>query len=237
MQGQIWVAQKPGRGSKIPYPAKEGYTRIDVTSGSGNKLVFCNEKVPATQMSPLYLGPEHQRFENTWQYSKVYPQLGHWDTERECPTPAWTHWKLKGFTKTAGKRKKGIRTPPEVSTLRKKFRETGAPWTPRCSWWNNEPLDYIEARKKIYVPLYAQMVVETDAFKACRAMLDEGKKLLIIDLDGPPLDAYPNGAEVTRDFIAEKLNDPSHPFGHGYVVAALLAGINPVPVVEWPQTE
>lgn len=239
----VWVASKPGRGSKTAYPEKKGFLRVDVTSGSGNKFTVDKKKVSATQMSPLFLGPvqdyaglQAERFENLWQFSKVYPQLGHWDSVREQPTEAWTEWKKKGYKKLKpekrGRLAKGIRTPAEVSKLRKKFRETGAPWTPRCSWWDGAELGYIDARKRIYVPLYARLVVETDAFKALQNLVAAGKKLLIIDLDGPPLSRHPDGICVTEASIVGALNDPSYPFGHGFVVAALLAGIDIIGICE-----
>ena len=52
-EGQVRVAQKPGRGSKKSFPKVEEFKRIDCTSGSANKINGCK----ATQFSPLFLGP------------------------------------------------------------------------------------------------------------------------------------------------------------------------------------
>lgn len=228
-RGSVVVAQKPGRGSSYKYPAREGFTRVDVTSGSFKSFGLHK----ATGMSPLYLGPitdcdgdKALRFENMWQFRKVYPQLGHWDEATQRPTKAWDVWRRAGNAKLNPKGK-GIRTPYEVSKLRKLWREKKIPaWTPVCMWWQNEALDYVTSRKRVYVPAYAALVAENDAFKAMKALVDAGENIMVLDLDGPPLSLYPSGLHVTEDSLTIMLNDPNYPFGHGYVVAALLANID-----------
>jgi len=37
---------------------------------------------------------------------------------------------------------------------------------------------------------------------------------------------------VTKEMLKEKLNDPSFPFGHGYVVAAAILGLTPEDYVD-----
>lgn len=234
----MWVASKPGRSAGLKFPEKKDFLRIDVTSGSGNLLTFKAKKVPASQLSPLLLGPvidcdgeSAERVESLWQYRKVFPQLGHWDDESKRPTEAWFKWMRDGYAKLkgekrAGRRAKGIRTPPEVAKLKKRWREHGEPWTPRCSWWKDRELSYVESRKEIYVPAYADAVQQTDAFRALETLVKDGKNVLIVDLDGPPLSDYPNGLPVTRENFLKSLLDTSHPFGHGFIVAALLAGVD-----------
>jgi len=78
----------------------------------------------------------------------------------------------------------------------------------------------------------ARLVVETYAFKALQNLVATGKKLLIVDLDGPPLSRHPDGICVTEASIVDALNDPSYPFGHGFVVAAFLAGIDIIGICE-----
>jgi len=74
VKGTVVVAQKPGRGIKSAWPEREGFVRIDVTSGSNKKI----EGHSATDFSPLFLGPVQDaagnkalRFENYWQFTKV----------------------------------------------------------------------------------------------------------------------------------------------------------------------
>ena len=64
------------------------------------------------------------------------------------------------------------------------------------------------------------------------AQLDKGTDLVIMDFDGPRIpnqnkDEQVTCVEVTQELLREKINDPTFPFGHGYVVAAHLAGIEP----------
>lgn len=243
-RGVVLVAQKPSRGSGLSYPSRAGFDRVDVTSGSGKKI----GKTNASSMSPLFLGPVDDcdgdsalRFENLWQYRKVFPQLRHWDYENHCPSAKWREWKTKGFSKLKGG-KKGVRTPPEVSELKKIWRKANetqymseeekqraldaAKWTPCGLWWQGECLDYIASRKRVYVPIYAKLVAGTDAFKALKQKVDSGVNVMILDLDGPPLSLYPEGMEANYEQLCLMLNDPKYLFGHGYVVAALLADID-----------
>ena len=225
--GEVWIATKPYRVSSTAFPERVGAVRVDVTSGSGKLLG--EKKVPATQLSPLLMGPvkdcdgiEAARFENLWQYRKVYPQLGHWDHEASRPGDAWVVWRNRGYGLTT-KDGKGIRRPPEVRNIRKNH---GISTAPQCHWWNDRELAYIDARKQIYVPMYAELAVKTEAFAELKAMVDAGQNVMILDIDGPPLSAYPNGVRVDNNSIKDALHDTSHPFGHGYVVAALLAGVD-----------
>lgn len=242
-RGAVVVAQKPSRGAGEKFPTRENFTRIDVTSGSAKKF----GSVKATSLSPLFLGPvkdcdgeECDRFENLWQYRKVFPQLGHWDEEKQVPSVAWVKWRRAGYKKL--KKGKGIRTPPEVSKLKKAWRTArdanyereedrerameSAKWTPSGLWWSGECLDYIASRKLVYVPTYANLIRESAAFKAMQELVEKGENVMIMDLDGPPISIYPSGLEVTLDNLKTMINDPRYLFGHGYVVAALLADIS-----------
>jgi hypothetical protein len=84
------------------------------TSASG--VLLGKKKVPATQLSPLYLGPVSDcdgesaaRFENLWQYRKVYEQLGHWDAQSQRPTPEWDRWRRSGYTSLKSEKRTGRR--------------------------------------------------------------------------------------------------------------------------------
>jgi len=247
----VAVGQKPGfdrrsdkgQGSvQRTNPRRDGFTNIDVTSGSMNKINNRSARV----LSPLYLGPvvdsdgdKALRFENYWQYLKVYPQLGHWDQINKKPTDKWIMWKQHGFLLLKGK--KGIRTPPEVSALKRKYNEAcnatyknkaekdkainDAKWVPIGHWFNGKLLGYIEARKQIYVPTYAKLIKKKQVIKDMKKMITKGDKLMILDLDGPPRKSYPTGLLMTDDNWETMINDEKYPFGHGYVVAALVAGL------------
>lgn len=95
-------------------------------------------------------------------------------------------------------------------------------------------LGYIEARKQIYCAEYARLAPQTDAFKKMCALLDQGTSIQIIEVDGPdpsltfpPYDQISKekpGLLITEETIRMLVNDERKPFGHGYVIAALLLG-------------
>jgi len=125
-------------------------------------------------LSPFYLGPvplytgavvsEALRMENGWQYAKVYPV--HMDEDGN-PTEAYYAWAQEGWVSSRASRYpmgKGAR--------------------PEYSWWAGEKLTYLEARKRIYLPMYARAVVKTRAFDILmREYLTRGK-LTLWDFDG-----------------------------------------------------
>lgn len=99
------------------------------------------------------------------------------------------------------------------------------------------PLDYISSRKAIYIPHYSQAVVKRPQFAELQQRVQSGQNLLIIEVDGPhqeSLPYYQQKYQVPGDFIVNDclratpanldivLNDPKHPYGHGYVLASLL---------------
>jgi hypothetical protein len=98
-------------------------------------------------------------------------------------------------------------------------------------------LDYIEARKEIYLPLYISIVQNKPQFQELKKYLDKGINLLIIEVDGPheeSLNYYMKKYKVNSDFIINNtilvtednmkimLNDEKHAFGHGYCLAIAL---------------
>lgn len=116
-----------------------------------------------------------------------------------------------------------------------------------CSLWydkdshNYDQLDYIAARKAIYVPLYLRAVVGQPKFIKLQQMLAAGKNLLILEVDGPhqeSLSYYQTRYAVSSDFISNYttlatpanlqilLEDAKHPFGHGYCLAMALLGLD-----------
>lgn len=55
-----------------------------------------------------------------------------------------------------------------------------------------------------------------------------GEDVVVFDFDGPrENDGNPTCLEVTEELLRTKLEDPRFPFGHGYIVAGVLAGITP----------
>lgn len=102
-------------------------------------------------------------------------------------------------------------------------------------------LNYVEARKEIYVPEYCKAVVEAKQFKELKERLSKGENLLIVEVDGPhqeDLKYYMEKYHVDSHFIENNtmmatkenlkimLNDTKHPYGHGYCLAMALLGIS-----------
>ena len=87
------------------------------------------------------------------------------------------------------------------------------------SLWQGQRLGYVEARKAIYVPLYKRYAAEAKEFKALQGLLDQGYNIHILGYDGFSVD-------MTESGMRSALDDPSRPFGHELVVAAMLARID-----------
>ena len=98
-------------------------------------------------------------------------------------------------------------------------------------------LNYIEARKEIYYPIYRDLVQKERQFLELKERLEDGEHLLIIEVDGPHTESLPYYQEkynVENDFIVGNtmlatkenldimLNDNKHCYGHGYCLASVL---------------
>ena len=120
------------------------------------------------------------------------------------------------------------------------------------AYWNSEKgeyehLSYLEGRKKVYVPEYAKLVANSDALKWMRSLLEQGKKIALLDFDG--FNYYNEESMKVRyrayvlkckkehrpilvgekDFTDIKdmksaIEFPHTPVGHAFVVKALLQG-------------
>jgi hypothetical protein len=86
---------------------------------------------------------------------------------------------------------------------------------PLYSYWNGQKLDYIEARKSIYLPLYQKAVAKTEAFKKLNDLYQKDKNLVLFDFDG--YDYLSLGYS-----LKDVLNDPKRKMGHGFVLAMML---------------
>ncbi len=174
--------------AKNPY----GGVEIDTTSSSGQYR----------DLSPFVLGPidleyiHSETFENLWQFSKVYyPE--HIDID-QSPNQDWYRWRHRGWLD-----KRAHRYP------------MGKGRKPEYSYWYGKKLDYIQARKTIYVPIYARFVKETDSFQRLLALYQSGKTIVLRDYD-----AYDHIKEGIS--LEEVLNNPNRKCGHAFVLAMML---------------
>lgn len=155
-------------------------------------------------LSPFILGPcplydiwVSKNMENAWQYAKVYAT--HADANGD-PTDAYWTWAQYGWNKD-----RADRYP------------MGRGAKPLYSWWDGQKLGYIEARKKIYAPLYSRAVEPTEAFKTLKEMYDRGDDLWLWDFDGYDHQAL----GMTFDDV---LNCETKKMGHAFVLAMMLEG-------------
>ncbi len=163
-------------------------------------------------LSPFYVGPVDlydgyisQNAENGWQHSKLYSHLGHLDEDNN-PTSKYWEWAQKGWASHYANRY-----------------PAGKENIPVYSYWAGEKLSYLEARKRIYIPLYSSAVQKTNAFNKLQELYYECKKdnkvLYLQDFDSH---------NVSPEFVNyEKMyNNENIKMGHAYVLAMMLEGIS-----------
>lgn len=182
---------------------KDGTVVVNTTSSARSNW--------ETDLSPFYLGPcdlyhkfVAKRMENAWQFAKVYAKhVG----EDGNPTSDYWQWAVAGWTD-----EKAHRYP------------MGRGAKPLYSLWNHEKLGYIDARKKIYAPLYAKAVKKTAGFEKLTQLYQKSKELILRDYDG--YDHLELGIS-----LHDVLNNPERKMGHAFVLAALLT--NDTSMQEW----
>lgn len=228
-KGTVYVGKKCQRGvvgSKDPII--ENTRNVNVTSGSMNKVKGLQVK----ELSPMNIGPVIEReifgtgnleainFENYWQYGKIFAELRHLDENDEV-TGEWKKFRSYGYAKV-----KGDRHPKGTRSNVVKYVSNGKNFwkyhTAISSQYMGVRCDYIYSRKAIYAPVYGALIQKTQVFKELMCLVESGENVQILDID-----VLLGSHFITVDFLKERINDPSTPFGHGYVVAGLLAGIPP----------
>ena len=174
-----------------------GYTVINTTT---------SEKGWSRKLSPMLLGPVKindkisLNVENAWQFSKVYNE--HIDESNE-PTTEYFIWRDLGYSdRWAHRYPMGKGSIPKYSLL------------------NGEKLNYIEARKKIYIPLYSKAVFNTVEFAALQRLhkMKNGKIVL------QDYDAYDH-RELGMTW-KDVINYENLKMGHAFVLAMLLEHFN-----------
>jgi hypothetical protein len=215
-RGKVYIGQKQQRGVAGDRAAKrDGVLSIDVTSASMTLLGA--DKVRASTLSPFRVGPVVDKsdtqlsariFENRWQYGKMWPTANHINADGS-PSPEWFKFRAKGYASNIPKRRPLPKKQYGFAT---------------SSFYNGRVHGYVESRKLIYVPEYMELIRHSSAIREMRDHLDEGTSILVLDNDAPPKTMWREGREMTQELWDEMIDNKDLPFGHGYVVAALLAG-------------
>lgn len=246
----IRLVGKRGKGSfesQLDEAAKgKEFVRIDCTSGNPDPVM--RDGLSPFYLGPVecYDGLVSQTFENAWQFAKVYPSMKFWkftgaegkivrryegllskeekkDHEKNheegweifvdgssLPNEKYFEWRDFGWNSPTA-----FRFPAGKKNVGKCL----------YAWWKVDgafqKLGYIEARKAIYIPLYAKAVVKTEAYRRLVELRNSGKNLMLIDFDGynPWHPHY--GFTSYNDVI----HCPLLKMGHGFVLAMLLDGV------------
>jgi hypothetical protein len=183
----------------------------------GASLVNTTSRSPSWgfDLAPFSLGPvqlprgwpidQALNVGNAWQFAKVYAQ--HLNTKGD-PSSAYWQWAVQGW-----KDNSAHRSP------------MGEGHVPSYSLWvvngRDQHLGYIEARKQIYAPIYAEAVKKTPAFaqltETYRQARNNGRILCLWDFDG-----YDH-IQLGRS-LSQVINDPGKKMGHAFVLYHLLTG-------------
>ncbi len=220
-------------------PAYEGY----------QKIICMTKSSPYGELGPYCLKTdEGYLFENYWQFSKCYETVpastqrySQWD-----PTIIWNYPEEKHM--------KDDKLLPEYWQWRRKGMECqypvrypiGRTKTHLCRGTiigtpdTYENINYVEARKKVYLQEYCRLVKNQAKFKKLEGFLQKGKNLLIIEVDGPrqrSMKYYKSKYDVPDDWIENEtllvneknmnilINDTRERFGHGFCLAISLLNL------------
>jgi len=156
-------------------------------------------------LSPFVLGPCElydghvaKNVENAWQFCKVYPEF----TNGSIIKDEYWDWCKKGWNDSYAHRY-----------------PMGKGKVPQFSYWDGEKLDYVSARKKIYIPLYHKAVKGTDAFKKLQEVYNDhviaNKDLHLVDFD-----AYRHRM-FNMDYD-DVINCSNKKMGHAFILGAML---------------
>uniref|UniRef100_A0A6C0J4C4 Uncharacterized protein n=1 Tax=viral metagenome TaxID=1070528 RepID=A0A6C0J4C4_9ZZZZ len=215
---------------KTSYP---GYKRVIVMTKSSKY----------GSLSPYLLTDGKGRImENLWQFSKVYKETpktkqyySQWDKTVVWERPKEIHVDTHGdltqdyitWRKDGMEHVHAVRYP------------VGKKHTSKCLYALSDKdmtkkLDYITARKSLYLPLYSEMVRSQPQYAELLCDLKANRNIIILEVDGPHeenLLYYQNKYKVKDTFIEQwsmeadpqsleiMLNDSKHNFGHGYCLA------------------
>ena len=167
---------------------------IDTTSRSKNWSKGLSPFV--LEGGNLYEAYYATNVENAWQASKVYKEFVGADGN---PTKEYFLWANRIWRDP-----KAHRYPMGKGSI------------PEYSWWNGEKLDYVEARKRIYIPIYTRAVLKSCAFDHLLTMYKkEDKDIYLLDFDG-----Y-NHVKQEKS-LKKVIDDPKEKMGHAFVVYGLL---------------
>lgn len=149
----------------------------------------------------LYSGYVSKNLENAWQYSKIFQKFLEDDGS---VGEKYFNWAKKGWDKLSADRY-----------------PMGRGAKPLFSYWDGERLGYVEARKRIYIPLYAAAVRKTEAFKKLQMLyltMEPDQILYLRDFDSHNLEPW------QCDYW-KLWENPNIRVDHGYCLAMMLENL------------
>lgn len=195
-KGKIYVASMNMRGVWAK-PLLEDAIKINVTSAQPKSNRNRIDFSPMTHIEGGYKG--FWNFESYWQSGKVFENIS-----PEITRNWWC----------------SLKEP------KRRYPNTKNNKVLYAKWEHTEDLNYVDSRKKVYVTEYAELIRNKEMTKYWIDMHNKGHNLIIYDFDGPRnTEGAPICVEFTKELYEEKIEYTQHPFGHGYVVAALISGL------------
>lgn len=237
------VADKHSAHGKIRVRNVKMRTKYPRVPNYENIPAYSKGKGEWKQLSPFIIGPvEYTRdgkeksakiFENFWQGHKVWEKV---DTQNQAN---WSHSEEYHIDLTTGNpNSKWKKWHNKLLSHDKPVRRPNGRMIPEYAWWDNERLDIVSARKKIYIPHLQKLYRQNSVYSKLLKMVASGQNVIILEYDGFPMELYPDGLDVDYDMLV-KLQDvvkcsdsdifcnaPDQnkyvPYGHGYVLALTL---------------
>jgi hypothetical protein len=135
--------------------------------------------------------------ENAWQFNKVYE---YYLEDDGTVGERYIKWAQEGWNDA-----RAHRYP------------MGRGAKPLFSYWDGHVYGYVDARKKIYIPLYQESVQKRKAWQELKNLYEFARPIYLVDFDAHNL------APDTFDYW-ELWNNPNIKVGHAYVLAMMLEG-------------
>ena len=160
----------------------DGAVVLDVTSAQGKTSTKRRDFSPMSPIEGGYKG--FYCFENYWQSGKLIEGC---DRKKQI---AW--WK---------KQTKGKRRYPK-SRGKRVF----------CALFEDgPPMDYVESRKKVYVPEYFSLMSTTESFLEFKTLVQTGTDIVVYDFDGPrTIDGENECREMSLELLKKKIKWLQH---------------------------
>jgi len=200
------------------YPSFEKYEIIPAWSRGAGEW---------KNLSPFYVKfPDGIIFENFWQSQKVWKKVEKQNTKNwkwpeeihvdkdDNPNEKWFIWHESLLHHDLPVRRPNGRN------------------IPLYAYWDGEKLDTVESRKQIYIPYLKELYRSNPTYLKLLEKVKSGKDIILVEPDGPLLEAYPDGLEVDLPLLYNLIDRMNYkeegyanryrPYGHGYVLAMTL---------------